>query len=105
MAPESAINEEEPLLSNKQIDEERVHLGRSTAIVWTGLTVLFVVGLVTAFTFGHDGFDHLPKDPRAAAEKILSSAPVIDGHIGETRSLPIHYSYSHFLRPAYPCSG
>ena len=56
--------------------------GKITAIIWTVLAGVFVVGLIVVFAFPVEDWDDLFPSP----EKILESTPVIDGHIG--RSIP-----------------
>lgn len=53
--------------------------GKVTAIIWTVLAGVFVVGLILVFTLPVEDLD----DPFPSPEKILKSAPVIDGHIGQ----------------------
>jgi len=53
--------------------------GKITAVVWTVLAGVFVVGLILVFAFQAKDWD----DPFQSPEKILKSAPVIDGHIGK----------------------
>jgi len=53
--------------------------GKITAVVWTVLAGVFVVGLILVFALQAKDWD----DPFQSPEKILKSAPVIDGHIGK----------------------
>lgn len=52
--------------------------GKITAIIWTVLAGVFALGLIVVFAFPAEDWDDLFPSP----EKILESAPVIDGHIG-----------------------
>jgi len=61
-------------LDNKQSKPE----GKITAIIWAVLAGVFVVGLIVVFAFPVEDWDDMFPSP----EKILGSAPVIDGHIG-----------------------
>jgi len=56
------------------------------SVVWAALGVVFIVGVILALVDpGHlrdNGWSgKLPRDPTLAARRLLSSAPVIDGHI------------------------
>jgi membrane dipeptidase len=72
------------------------------AVVWAGLTVLFILGLVFMLFFvdqvGSPEWaswwtGRLPKDPMLAALQVMENSPVIDGHI----DLPglARYQYSN----------
>lgn len=70
--------------------------GKITAIIWTVLAGVFAVGLIVVFAFPVDDWDDLFPSP----EKILQSAPVIDGHIG--RFIPHACDPQYFgLLPVY----
>ncbi|TFK92082.1 hypothetical protein K466DRAFT_481304 [Polyporus arcularius HHB13444] len=64
--------------------DRRRRLATIRAVVYTVLTVVFVVALASVL-FLWDKITgvvgHLPKDPEKAALYILNNAPVIDGHI------------------------
>ena len=97
-------SEQSPLLGNRassgdDLDNERSKPeGRTTAIIWTVLAGVFVVALILVFAFPVNDWD----DPFPSPESILKSAPVIDGHIGQSilRSPP---STSRFITRLPPC--
>lgn len=54
----------------------------ATGVIWSTLATLFCICIFVIFTFTIRRRHHtLPKDPMAAAEMILQSYPVFDGHI------------------------
>ncbi|KAF9231912.1 membrane dipeptidase-domain-containing protein [Melanogaster broomeanus] len=66
--------------------QQRSHALRIRSVVWAVLGVVFVIGVVFALVdpghlrdYGWSG--KLPRDPVLAADRLLDSAPVIDGHI------------------------
>ncbi|KAF8835555.1 hypothetical protein BDN67DRAFT_975199 [Paxillus ammoniavirescens] len=66
--------------------KQRAHALRIRSIVWAVLGVVFIVGVVLALAAPGHLRDHgwsgqLPRDPDLAAQRLLDSAPVIDGHI------------------------
>jgi len=85
--------EQETLLPKQRGENELItRPRRSRTVIWSALTSLFLLGLVLVFSLNfREWINPLPKDPLAAAEEILSSAPVIDGHI----DLPILVRWSY----------
>ncbi|KIM54428.1 hypothetical protein SCLCIDRAFT_1222022 [Scleroderma citrinum Foug A] len=58
---------------------------RIRAIVWSFLALIFILSVIIVLVgpdnYGDIGPGTLPRDPDAAARKLLHMAPVIDGHI------------------------
>ncbi|KAK7057455.1 dipeptidase [Favolaschia claudopus] len=84
-AQDSAHDEATPLLPRPVTMED---IGKTRAVIWTALTIIFAASLVILLIFPHILPDalaplvgRLPKDPMKAALQILDNAPVIDGHI------------------------
>jgi membrane dipeptidase len=81
----SENGERDPLLQNQAIDRQRPQGSRATmarTVIWGLLTLVFAIGLVLVFVFEDNlarwsWSDSLPKDPVAAARKVLGVAPVI----------------------------
>ena len=70
--------------------------GKTIAIIWMVLTGVFIVDLILMFTLPVKDWG----DPFPSPGKILNSAPVIDGHIGQfipmfTTSLSRVYLRAH----------
>ena len=88
-------SEQSPLLGARaspsdDLDGERLKPeGKTTTIIWTILAGIFVVGLILMFTLPVPDWD----DPFPSPERILRSAPVIDGHIGQF--IPCVYDPQH----------
>ncbi|KAG1847358.1 hypothetical protein DFJ58DRAFT_798147 [Suillus subalutaceus] len=81
-------SENEPLIPSAE--HETVHQKsrtlRNRALVWSALVVIIIVVAVVALvnpSFVSDiGLpEKLPRDPKLAAQRVLDTAPVIDGHI------------------------
>jgi hypothetical protein len=78
-----SVGEVEPLLQNEEQSRQRNDRAPLTRlIVWAGTTTLFVFGLILVFAFPDllaqvPGSGALPKDPLAAAYKVLQAAPII----------------------------
>jgi hypothetical protein len=99
-------SEQSPLLgvqasSDDDLDSRRSKPeGKLTTIIWTVLAGVFVVGLILVFTLPVEDWD----DPFPTPEKILKSAPVIDGHIGQFTphvDYPQHLFLSHVYLHAH----
>lgn len=93
-------SEQSPLLgarasSGDDLDNERLKPeGKVTTIIWTVLTGVFAVGLILVFTLPIKDWD----EPFPSPERILKSAPVIDGHIGQFILHIYHLQHLGLLR-------
>jgi membrane dipeptidase len=92
-APKQA-EELEPLLTAEtsvpRPSYESSYFRCATVIIWSTLITLFFACLALVVIFStRNRLDNLPKDALAAAEKILGSFPVIDGHIGDKRTISV----------------
>ncbi|KAG1727610.1 membrane dipeptidase-domain-containing protein [Suillus lakei] len=81
-------SENEPLISSVEYEtvQRDSRTLRNRALVWSVLAVVFIVVAVVALvdpSFVSDiGLsEKLPRDPQLAAQRVLDTAPVIDGHI------------------------
>ncbi|KAG2072281.1 hypothetical protein BDR04DRAFT_1051732 [Suillus decipiens] len=81
-------SENQPLIPNAEYEtaQQKSRILRNRALVWSALAVVFIIFAVVALvdpSFVSDiGLsDKLPRDPKLAAQRVLDTAPVIDGHI------------------------
>ena len=72
-------SEQSPLLADGLDNECSKPEGKVTTTIWTVLAGVFAVGLILVFTLPVKDWD----EPFPSPERILKSAPVIDGHIGQ----------------------
>lgn len=112
---EQDMGEESKPLIAMPLDKRHSYHGRSplswclTALICIPTVwVLYMVARDAAHTaLGMIRGNHLPQDPNAAADIILSSSPIIDGHIGKHQYLMSSLLRwgSEFDRLAHPREG